>query len=846
MRIEVHKFGGTSLGDGQRMLQAAQRIQQAAAGARVVVVASAMAGVTDALQELAAAATAGQREQGRRMVEQVTQRYLEALAVIGQADDPDLGDARQQVQLLGAELWDLVKGAVLVGELTPRTRDRILATGEKLSVRLVATTLRRLGLDAEALDADTFLETDGAFGGATPLGPVADRTMAAVLRPRLERDVIPVVTGFCGRAPDGATTTLGRGGSDLTATVIAAALGAAEVTLWTDVDGIYTADPRLVPGARIIRQLNYREAGEMSFYGANVLHQRTMIPVVTAGIPVRTRNTGNPADPGSVVDGRFTPGSHPVKATTAVRAHSLISVEGKGMAGVPGVAARVFGALAGQQISVTMISQSSSEASICLAVPTDQARRADAALKGAFRSELSRGLVEEIVVRNDVALLAVVGLGMAQTPGVSARAFAALGQRGVNVLAIAQGSSELNITAAVAEPDVDAALQAIHQEFGLHRQDTGAEHAGGFDLLLLGCGQIGRALLELVQDTEAARFGRFGLEPRVVAVADRSGYLLRPAGISRQQLEQALAAKEQGQPLAQQPGGAAGDGAALVREAMGYRLSRPVLVDVSDADNGHLAFAEALDQGCDVVTANKKPLADDLQQFRGLEQRCRERGRVIKAEATVGAGLPVMDTLELLLAAGDRLLRAEGCLSGTLGYLMSQLEAGVALSEAVALAVSEGYTEPDPLVDLSGVDMARKAVILGRLSGLALDAEVKLDGLVDPALNTTDSPLPTEQLVQLLAEQYDQPVAQRVAAAREAGAVLRYVARVEPGAIFVGPEAVPADSPLGQLRGTDNMIVLHTERYTPRPLVVSGPGAGIQVTAMGVLGDLLRVAAQRS
>ena len=844
VQIEVHKFGGTSLGDAARINEAARRVAEAADTARVGVVASAMAGVTDQLMELAAAASAGDRARARRTVERVGRRYRDAL------DELEAGEETAPVQgelsRLSDELWDLAKGAVLIGEQTPRTRDRILSAGEKMSVRLLAYALREAGLTARALDADTFMETDAGFGEASPLGPVADRTIAAALSPMLQRGEIPVVTGFCGRAPDGATTTLGRGGSDLSATVMAAALDAASVTLWTDVDGIFTADPNLVPEARIIPQLNYREAAEMSFYGANVLHQRTMIPVARAGIPVRTRNTFAPRCPGSVVDKHFTPGSHPVKATTAVRAHSLISVEGKGMAGVPGVAARVFSGLAREGISVTMISQSSSEASICLAVPTAQAGRAEAALKRAFRPELGRGFVEEIVVRDHVALVATVGLGMAQTPGVSARVFSALARLRVNVLAIAQGSSELNISLAVDERDVDVSLRAIHEEFGLHRRDTGQETAGALDILLLGCGKIGAALAGLVLDDCSARFERFGLDARIVGLCDRSGYLFEPTGIEATRLARSLEEKAGGAALAGQPGGSEGSAADLVRHALGYRLSRPVLVDVSDAGAAaNEAFAEALGLGCDVVTANKKPLADDAGVFHDLMARAQKAGRVLKAEATVGAGLPVMDTLEMLLAAGDRLIRAEGCLSGTLGFVMTGLEQGAPLSEVVAEAVSLGYTEPDPLVDLSGADMARKAVILGRLSGLVPTNGAQLEGLVDQQLAGA-GPLELDELVARLAATHDAPMAAAVAGAREEGKVLRYLASVSADGIKVGLEAVDAGSPLGQLRGTDNMIVLHSERYDPRPLVISGPGAGVEVTAMGVLGDVLRVAAQRS
>jgi len=832
----IHKFGGTSVADATRLCHVVTIIQDQRREAQVAVVASAGAGVTDALLDLAREAGAGHAEACRQRVEALRSRHLTAITELG-------GDADTTVEvgrLLG-EAHDVASGAALLGEMTARARDRLVAVGEKLSVRLLALAFRRAGVDAVAVDADTFLDTDEHFGEATPLGEVADRAIRVALTPLLDAGRLPIVTGFLGRAPDGATTTLGRGGSDLTATVLAAALGAREVVLWSDVEGVLSADPRLVPEARVLAQLHYREAAELSYYGAKVLHPRTMIPVVKPGIPVWSRSTFTPERPGTVVDGRFTPGSHPVKAISAVRGQALLSLEGKGMAGVPGVAARCFSALAREAISVTMISQSSSESSICLAVPELDADRAEQALKQAFRADLARGLVEEVVTTRRVGLLAAVGLGMAHTPGVSARIFGALGKRRVNVLAIAQGSSELNVSLAVNERDIVAALRALHGEFGLGLRDTGEDAARSMDLILLGVGSIGRALVRLVGERGAHMLERFGVAARVVGVADRSGYLFEPRGLAPERLEAALASKAGKGALADQPGAVATrDAVDLLREALSYRLARPVVVDVSDSDDSPRLFLEAFRLGADVVTANKKPLAGDAAVFRQLVQAAHEQGRLLRAEATVGAGLPVIDTLEMLLGAGDRLIRAEGCLSGTLAFVVSRLEAGERFSDAVAEAARRGYTEPDPVVDLSGADVGRKAVILGRVSGVAADASVRLTGLVDPAL--AGRPLP--ELLEAL-KTYDEPLAARVAEARSRGAVLRYLARIDASGIEVGLAEVPADSPFGGLRGTDNMIVFRTERYDERPLVISGPGAGVEVTAMGVLGDLMRTAAER-
>lgn len=838
MRREIHKFGGTSVARADRLVACARLVAAAAQQASVVVVSSAMGGVTDVLAEAASLGAAGDATGVQDRMVALRQRHFEAFREL----DGEEGSALHVE--LGGLLDDLeaqLTGLVALRELSARVRDRILSYGEKLSVRLFARALRREGVEARARDADTFLETDANFGNATPLFGVADRAMAAALGPDLEARCVPVVTGFCGQAPDGATSTLGRGGSDYSATLLGAALDADHVIIWTDVNGVFSADPRIVPEARPVPQLNFREAAELSYYGAKVLHQRTIIPVAARSIPVSIRFTMEPELAGTRVDERFTAGSHPVKAVGAVRNQGLIAVEGKGMAGVPGIAARVFGALAREDISVTMISQSSSESSICFAVPSEETTAAEVALKREFRVDLTHGDVEEIAVRPDVGLVAAVGLGMAHAPGMAARVCSALAERRINILAIAQGSSEVNISVAVADADVQDAVRAIHREFDLHRLDTGEDTSGRLDVVLFGFGNIGRDLARLLGARREHFRERFGLELRVVAVADRSGYVLDPRGIGDARLEAVRAAKDAGGRLADLEGASAGDLQELLREAARFRLARPVLVDATNASGALRGFLEAFGLGFDVVTANKLPLAGPHDAWVRLQEAARASGRVLKAEATVGAGLPVVDTIEMLLATGDVLLRAEGCLSGTLAFLLGRVEEGMALSAAVREAIDRAYTEPDPFDDLSGWDVARKALILGRISGLVVgDVSWEPEGLVDAAL----AGLPRQELLKAL-EAYDAPLRDRVARCREEGLALRYVASVAPGSVRVGLREVPAGSALGMLAGTDNMLVFHTERYRTRPLVVTGPGAGVEVTAMGVLGDVLRIAAER-
>jgi aspartokinase/homoserine dehydrogenase 1 len=837
MRIEVHKFGGTSVLGADRMRNVAALIAKASENARVVCVASAMSGVTNELVATTAAAKDGRAELALAGISKIRDMHDRALAEI----EGPTGPVRAEIERILDDLANVIRGSLLVGEVTPRMRDRIVATGEKLSVRLIALILRQMGHRAIALDADTFVDTDANYSDANPLPFVTDRGIVATLRPRLEAGEILVVTGFMGRAPDGSTTTFSRGGSDYTATLLAGALDADECTIWTDVDGVFTTDPRAVASAQLVPQLNYREAGELSYYGAKVLHQRTMIPVAAKRIPVRVRNTLNPSAPGTVVDGRTAPGAHPVKAVTAIKDQTLISLEGKGMSGVPGVSARLFGALAARSISVTMISQSSSESSVCLAVPKGDAPDAESALKREFRADLARGDIEDISVRAGVALVAAVGLGMAHTPGVAGEVFSALGSEGVNILAIAQGSSELNITLAIDQSQVNHAIAAIHDRFALDTPDAAVRVRDNIDLVILGAGKVSRHLIDLIRQRNAR--GDVHERFRIVAIADRSAFLHRPGGLTPVELAAIEAAKSTGKPLT----GVSGSHkcGALMRvldAAIAHPLARPVLIDASDAPDTGAVMLAAIHRRFNIVTANKRPLAGPFAQFQSLVQAARDSGREVRGRSTVGAGLPVVDTLRMLVETGDTIERIEGCFSGTLGFLMTALEHGQAFSRAVEEAVRSGYTEPDPVVDLSGGDVARKALILARFAGLVQsDRPVSLTGLVPQ--EWAGGTLP-ELLARL--RTLDAPMEARAAEARSCDGALRFVARVRHDSISVAPEIVPGDSPLAGLRGTDNMIVFHSARYRQRPLVIAGPGAGVEVTAMGILADLLMLKGGRA
>jgi aspartokinase/homoserine dehydrogenase 1 len=548
---------------------------------------------------------------------------------------------------------------------------------------------------------------------------------------------------------------------------------------------------------------------------------------------LRLRPFADPAAAGTtIVVGRITRGA-PVRAISGMGQQALVSVSGTGMLGVPGVAARVFGTLAAANVSVSMISQASSEQSICFTIPGAHAGAVAASLRAEFADELARREVEDISVRVGLTTVAVVGSGMARTPGVSARIFGAVAHAGVNVVAIAQGASERNVSFVVEEGEAPAAVRAVHGAFRLDKVGGGRakRRSEPTDVILLGMGRVAR---ELVAQLGAAAKG--GAPLRVVGVIDRHGFVFHPRGLPARQLASLVLAKQRGGSLGQARGGRAGSARDAVEFMATHALSRPVLVDVASGDTVE-ALMCALAHGMDLVLANKVPLASGLSTAREILREARARGRRVLHEATVGAGLPIIDTLQQLRASGDRVDSVDSSPSGTMGYLFSEMGRGRTFSSAVREAMTLGYTEPDPRDDLSGLDVARKGLILGRMLGYAGEmTDVSLESLVPDSLRDV-SP---ERFLASLGE-CDAEWVRRVDEARARGEVLRYRARATRGGVRVGLVSVPGGSALASLDGTDNLFAFTTARYRSRPLVVSGPGAGAEVTAAGVLGDVLRL-----
>lgn len=807
----AHKFGGSSLADAS-CFRRVGAILRAQPGARQLVVVSAMRGTTDALIALVDAAVHGAPD-WREGWQRLRGRHLDT------ARELLRGEAARTLDWLEAEFARLANqlGALAVlGTPSREALEAIQGLGEVWSAQLLSRSLALDGADCAFLDArEVLVVSHGELGAIVDWEDSARRY--AQWRDAHRHDWL-IATGFVARTHAGRATVLGRNGSDYSAAIFAALCAARELTLWGDTDGVLSADPRLVPDATPLPQLSYDEACELAYFGAKVIHPQTLTPAIARGLPVRIRNTFNPEHPGTAIGGAAAADTQrpPVRGISAVRDLAVLTLEGAGMIGVPGTAERTFGALHDAGVSVVMISQGSSEHSICCVVRGVDAGGAEAALRRAFAAEIARGEIHRVSVGGDISVLAVVGDGMAGTPGVAARTFGALARTGVNIRAIAQGASERNISIAVAAADTARALRAVHAAFWLSPQTL--------SIGLIGPGKVGAALLRQI---EAAR-------PRLLRENQLDLRLRAVTGSRRMWLGEADAAARW-----QEDGDRDCDLDAFARHVQAEHLPHAVILDCSASGAVAQRYADWLGAGIHVVTPNKQAGAGPSERWRAIRAATASGAR-FRYEATVGAGLPVISTLRDLLDTGDELLAVEGILSGTLAWLFNRYDGTQPFSQLVREAHALGYTEPDPRDDLSGTDVARKLVIFAREAGVALDlADVAVESLVPERLRDVGADAFLQRLDEL-----DDAIRARCAAARADGRVLRYVARLDrDGTASVGLVAMPLDHAFAHLRLTDNIVQFTTRRYRDNPLVVQGPGAGPEVTAAGVFADLLRVAA---
>ena len=814
---KIHKFGGSSLADAASFNRVAG-IMLATTRPRVGVVVSAMGGMTNQLLALCTLAERND-ETLRDELNAIGSRYSEtAKALVSGATLVEILD---QWQADATEIENLLAAVRETRSASQRNRDIVAGYGEIWSARLLAAHLAEHGDKGRGgtwIDARNVVHVRHSDLGPSVLW---DRSRAAI-REVIADDFegIAVMTGFIAVDEAGLQTTLGRNGSDFSAAIFAALLNADELDIWTDVDGVMSADPNRVPDAQIIHSLSYNEAMELAYFGAKVIHPQTLGPVIDNGIAVVIRNSFEPDHPGSRISAVAAPNGE-IKGITAIGGMALVNLEGAGMIGVPGTADRLFAALKEAGVSVTLISQASSEHSICIAVPDDLAERAQNVIGEAFADELDGGQIQSVDLTRGQSIVAVVGDGMAGHPGVAARFFANLGRAGINVRAIAQGSSERNISAVIDTDDVTRALRAVHSGFYLS--------AKTISIGIIGAGVVGGTLLDQLHQQADRLHNKFNLDLRVRAIARSSRMLLGDRRIDLADWRKAVDNSEQ--PV---------DFEAFEAHVHADHLPHAVIIDCTADEGVAQRYAGWLENGIHVITPNKKAFSSSQAYYASLSDSASKSGTHYLYETTVGAALPIIKTIRDLVDTGDRIHTIKGILSGTLAYLFNIYDGSRPFSEIVREARDNGFTEPDPRDDLSGMDVARKLTILARELGQSIEiGDFPVQNLVPEALRDVSVDEFLDQL-----SRFDEDFLALVRNAEAESCKLRYIARLDDqGNAAVGLETVDSDDAFSNMQLTDNLVQFQTDRYARNPLVIQGPGAGPEVTAGGVFGDLLKLAA---
>ncbi|KAL9173563.1 hypothetical protein ABFS82_03G123400 [Erythranthe guttata] len=821
----IHKFGGTCVGTSERIQNVANIVVKDESERKLVVV-SAMSKVTDMMYDLINKAQA--RDDSYVVaLDAVLEKHKSTAIDLLEGDDLTIFLARLSQDI--SNLKAMLRAISIAGHATESFSDFVVGHGELWSAELLSAVIRKSGLACACMDTREVLVVNPTSSNQVDPDYLESGIRLEKWYSNNSSDII-VATGFIATTPQNIPTTLKRDGSDFSAAIMGALFRARQVTIWTDVDGVYSADPRKVSEAVILKKLSYQEAWEMSYFGANVLHPRTIIPVMKYDIPIVIRNIFNLSAPGTKIcrpDGSENEDGQrldsPVKGFATIDNLALVNVEGTGMAGVPGTASAIFAAVKDVGANVIMISQASSEHSVCFAVPEKEVKAVAAALEVRFRQALDAGRLSQIAVIPNCSILAAVGQKMASTPGVSATLFNALAKANINIRAIAQGCSEYNVTVVLKREDCIKALRAVHSRFYLSRTTIA--------MGIIGPGLIGRTLLDQLSEQAAALKEKFNIDLRVMGITGSSTMVLSHMGIDLSIWRDLQ--KEQGEKADMQK---------FVQHVHGnHFIPNTVIVDCTADSFVASHYYDWLRRGIHVITPNKKANSGPLEQYLKLRTLQRQSYTHYFYEATVGAGLPIISTLQGLLETGDKIMRIEGIFSGTLSYIFNNFVGERTFSDVVKEAKDAGYTEPDPRDDLSGSDVARKVIILARECGLKLElSDIPVKSLVPDQLKDSIS---ADEFMQQL-PQYDQDWSNQRQEAEAAGEVLRYVGVVDVvnGKGTVELRRYKKDHPFAQLCGSDNIIAFSTQRYEKQPLIVRGPGAGAEVTAGGIFSDVLRLA----
>lgn len=813
--MRILKFGGSSIANPERIKNVIGIVKQYySTSHNLVLVVSAQGGITDQLVKLCELIPID-KVGCESLILEIEQRHLTTIKeLLPMVQQPSV---MAEVMSICNELSGIAKGASLVGELTLRTRDLILSFGERLSAFVIAHALKAEIGEALFVDARNIIRTDANFGYAKVDFEISDTQIRDFFS---ENKGLCVVTGFIASTAQKQTTTLGRSGSDYTASILGAALRAEAIEIWTDVDGVMTADPRFVKEAQSIAQLSYNEAMEITHFGAKVIFPATMQPAMAREIPILVKNTFNPTHPGTLICKESGKGIGFIKGISSLKDICLINLEGSGMVGVAGVSARMFRVLAQHQISVILISQASSEHSICIGIMQDEAENACQLLKKTFADELHAGLISDIYYEGELAVIAVVGENMRKMPGVSARVFGPLGRNGINVKAISQGSSELNISVVIRQKDLKKALRVLHQS--LFNYELLQMH-----LYLAGTGVIGSKLLQMIESQQQTLIDQKILL-KITGICNSRKMVLSEEKLDISDWKSMLDSSS-----------IASDLRLLTDSIINQNLENSIFIDVTASDEPVKFYNELLSNNIAIVTANKRANTQSMHEYERLHGSAKKRNTPFHYETNVGAGLPVINVLQSLINSGDQVNKIEAVLSGTMNYLLSEYDGQQKFSELVQFAKDNSYSEPDPRDDLSGTDVARKCLILARECGWKIEeSDIEVEPLMSAeCAEAKDIPGFFAEL-----KKYDQPFHHRFEEAKANGKRLRYVAVIEGGKAKVSVMEVAEDHAFYSLRGTENCISLTTRYYQQYPMVIKGPGAGVNVTSAGVLADIVRIA----
>ncbi len=810
--MKVLKFGGSSVGTAETIEKVVDIIRRESEGVRCAVVLSALQGTTDDLIATGRAAERG--DDGYiEILSGISQKHLQTIEALfhNQADAAVSALVEDTIK----ELEDICEGVRLVGELSPKTLDRILSFGELVASQIVAARLKRDGLENTWKDSRLLIRTNSDHGRASVDLAETNRRIAQYFQDTSEK--LHVFPGFIASDEAGYTTTLGRGGSDYTAAILAAATDASVLEIWTDVSGIMTADPRFVRNVRQISHITYREAMELSHFGAKVIYPPTIQPVMAKGIPVLIKNTFAPDDHGTLIESESDANKEIIRGITSIDQISILNLEGSGMVGIPGFSKRLFDALSRADINVILITQSSSEHSICVVIEDRHSIKAKAVVDKEFESEISVGKIEPLKVENGFSILALVGDKMKQHTGVSGKMFMTLGHNGINIHAIAQGSSERNISAVIASKDVRKAVNTLHEEFF----SDGKKQVNVF---IAGVGTVGSRLIDQLNSQHDHLADELRLNLRLVGLANSKRALICDDGIDLDSYKESLAAAPETQV------------SSFADAIIELNLRNSIFVDVTASSIVVETYPRLLKKSISVIACNKIAASSEYEKYAHLKELAREFGTNFYFETNVGAGLPVINTLNDLLRSGDRVSRIEAVLSGTLNFVFNNYDGSKTFAEVVHQAQNEGYTEPDPRLDLSGTDVARKILILAREAGYRLEMDdIENTGFMpESCLNGS-----VEDFYKELGR-HETHFKALLDNAVDRGLKLKYIASFDRGRAAVGLQTIGPEHNFANLSGKDNAVLFFTDRYTEQPLVVKGAGAGADVTAAGVFADIIR------